>query len=167
MRKKKVGIKEKIKSYYYDITKRTIEAHLAQDRDFYKSLSADTQFAIFVRSQIITMSHLLAHLQGSSVELYSTPSTGGSPSSSLEGAFWKIITFRTYLQLLLLLLLLLLFNLKAVPTYTGDSIEEANIPSEFFGQPEYHQGDVEESGPSGKCVTLVFSHSFMLTSIWC
>ncbi|KAF8264715.1 hypothetical protein EI94DRAFT_1805430 [Lactarius quietus] len=66
------------------------------------------------------MSQLLAQLQGSSVEPYETPDAGRSPSDGLE----------------------------AVPTYTDDSVEEANVPSEFFGQPEHHQGDVVESGLS-------------------
>ena len=141
------------------VTKRTIEAHLTRDKEFFQSLSADTQFAIFVRSRIIEMSHLLANLQGNPVEPHTTPNTGGSLSAGLQGVFLKIMTFRIYLQLLLLLLLLLLFNLKAdptsCPTYMDDSVEEAHIPSEYFGQPEHHQGDVVESGPSGKCVTLV------------
>ena len=126
-----------------------IEVHLAQDKNFYWSLSADTQFAIFVQPQIIKMSLLLAQLQGSSVEHYTKPNAGGSPSACPEGVFLKILTFHTYL------LLLLLLNLKAVPTYTDDSIQEANVPSKFFGQPEHHQGEVVESGPSSKCVTLV------------
>ena len=69
------------------VTKHTMEDHLAQDKNFYQSLSADTQFANFVQLWIIEMSHLLAQLQGSSVEPYTTPNAGGSPSASLEGAF--------------------------------------------------------------------------------
>ena len=46
------------------ITKRTIEAHLKQDQDLFKSISGDSDFAISVRSHIIATSSLLAQLHG-------------------------------------------------------------------------------------------------------
>ena len=79
------------------ITKRTIEAHLKQDQDLFKSISGDSDFAISVRSHIIATSSLLAQLHGGHRAHGTAPGTSGSRGSHpdrSEGAF--LIVFECF-----------------------------------------------------------------------
>jgi hypothetical protein len=69
------------------VTKHTIEAHLMQDQNLFKSISDDSEFAISVRSHIIETSQLLAQLHGSHGALATAPGAGRSHPDGSEGMF--------------------------------------------------------------------------------
>ena len=70
-------------------SKRTIEVHLGNDKRFYSSLSAETDFAIYVRLCIIETAQLLGQLHGSPIVLDTAPDAGGSHPDSPEGVLFK------------------------------------------------------------------------------
>jgi hypothetical protein len=72
------------------VTKHTIEAHLMQDQNLFKSLSGDSEFMISVRSHIIETLQLLAQLHGSYGAPATAPGAGGSHPDGSEGMFLSV-----------------------------------------------------------------------------
>ena len=74
------------------ITSRTIKTHLEDDQDLFKSISGDPDFAISVRSHIITTSNLLAQLRGSHGAHDTQPGASSSHPGRSEGAFSSVFS---------------------------------------------------------------------------